>query len=59
MISRGITNFQRQGKKKDPGFTNIRVSEDTRNELSGVGHHGDSMDDIVKMLIKYWKTGKK
>jgi hypothetical protein len=55
MISRGITNFQRQGKKKDPGFTNIRVSEDTRNELSKIGHHGDSMDDIVK----YWKTGKK
>jgi hypothetical protein len=38
-------------KKKDEGFTNIRIREDTREKLRRLGTYNESMDDIVMKCI--------
>ena len=38
-------------KKKDEGFTNIRIHEETREELRKLGTYNESMDDIVLKCI--------
>lgn len=37
------------------GKTNIQVSRETRNELAMLGKKGDTYDDIIRKLIKYYK----
>ena len=33
---------------------NIQVSRETHKELQELGHKGQSYDDIVQMLLKYY-----
>lgn len=34
----------------------IRVSSETHEQLSEIGKYGESMDNILQKLIKFWKT---
>jgi hypothetical protein len=43
-------------KKKDEGFTNIRIREETREELRKLGTYNESMDDIVLKCIEAYKS---
>ena len=36
----------------------IRISKELHEELSQIGHYGDSMGDIVKRLLDYYKKEK-
>ena len=46
------------GKTRDLGFTAIRVSDETHDELSAIGSHNESFDDIVQKLLKHWRETK-
>lgn len=37
----------------------IRISEELHEELSKIGHYGDSMGDIIKRLVEYYKDKSK
>lgn len=44
-------------KKKSPYQ---RVSPENMADIEdGIGKFGESFDDVLRRLIKYWKTGKK
>jgi hypothetical protein len=43
-------------KKKDQGFTNIRIREGTREELRAIGSYGENMDDIVRKCLAAYKS---
>ena len=34
----------------------IRISEELHEELSNIGHYGDSMGDIIKRLLEDYKA---
>ena len=36
-------------------FTTIKVSTETRDELSQLGTMSDSYDSVIKKLVKYYK----
>lgn len=36
----------------------IRISEELHEELSKIGHYGDSMGDIIKRLLEYYKSNE-
>ena len=42
-------------RKKDEGFTNIRIREETREELRKQGTYNESMDDIVLKCVNAYK----
>jgi len=37
----------------------IKVENDLHQELKTIGLFGESYEDIIRKLVKYWKTGKK
>ena len=37
----------------------IKVENDLHNELGQLGSTHESFNDIIRKLVKYWKTGKK
>ena len=43
-------------KKKDEGFTNIRIREETREELRAIGRYSENMDDIVRKCLAAYKA---
>lgn len=43
-------------KKKDQGFTNIRIREGTREELRAIGSYGENMDEIVRKCLAAYKS---
>jgi hypothetical protein len=43
-------------RKKDEGFTNIRIREETREELRKLGTYNESMDDIVLKCVDAYKN---
>ena len=38
--------------------TNIQLKDSTRDELASLGRKGQSYDDIVRMLLDYFKRGQ-
>jgi predicted CopG family antitoxin len=36
----------------------IRISEELHEELAKIGHYGDSMGDIIKMLLDHYNKDK-
>jgi hypothetical protein len=40
-----------KSRKKDEGFTNIRIREETREELRTIGRYSENMDDIVRKCL--------
>jgi predicted CopG family antitoxin len=36
----------------------IRISEELHEELSKIGHYGDSMGDIIKRLVDHYNKDK-
>jgi hypothetical protein len=43
-------------KKKDEGFTNIRIREETREELRAIGRYSENMDDIVRKCLAAYRA---
>jgi len=37
----------------------IRIDEDLHKELSEIGHYGDSMGDIIRRLLEFYKDKSK
>jgi hypothetical protein len=42
-------------RKKDEGFTNIRIKIRTREELRAIGTYNENMDDIVRKCLAAYK----
>jgi hypothetical protein len=45
-----------RARKKDEGFTNIRIREETREELRAIGRYSENMDDIVRKCLAAYKA---
>src|SRR5215204_7439475 len=45
-----------KARKKDEGFTNIRIREETREELRAIGRYSENMDDIVRKCLAAYKA---
>jgi hypothetical protein len=43
-------------RKKDEGYTNIRIRTETREELRAIGTYSENMDDIVRKCLVAFKT---
>ena len=43
-------------RKKDEGFTNIRIRGETREELRAIGKYGENMDDIVRKCLAAYRA---
>ena len=37
----------------------IKIENDLHGELGNLGSTHESFNDIIRKLVKYWKTGKK
>jgi hypothetical protein len=49
-------NAESRVRKKDEGYTNIRIRTETREELRAIGTYSENMDDIVRKCLVAYKT---
>lgn len=49
-------NPETRVRKKDEGYTNIRIRTETREELRAIGTYSENMDDIVRKCLVAFKT---
>jgi len=47
---------EKQIKKQNP---TQKVSPENLERVANIGKYGESFDDVLSRLIKYWETGKK
>lgn len=49
-------NTEARIRRKDEGYTNIRIRTETREELRSIGTYSENMDDIVRKCLVAYKT---
>ena len=49
-------NPETRVRKRDEGYTNIRIRTETREELRAIGTYSENMDDIVRKCLVAFKT---